>query len=78
MLDAYCKFLFGLGDADDGVETVLTPTAFDGLIEFTKSVYGEHAAKTVENCFTQREDGSLVCCVENMDESFRLCLTGKG
>lgn len=78
MLNEMMKLLKGLGDVDNGVECVLTEMAFDGLIGIIKTVYGTHAAEVVENGFTQREDGSLVVSLEDLDESFAICLTGRG
>lgn len=78
MLDQFCQFIDGLGNVDDGVESVLTPSAFDGLKAMVLSVYGNHAAEVFENCFTQREDSSFVMAIENPSEAFRLTLTGTG
>ncbi len=66
-----CKLLEGLGCVDDGVESVLTTQAFDGLMEIVQSVYGETVAAKIETLFTQREDGSLVFAAENGSERLR-------
>ena len=78
MLEAYCKILAGIGSADDGVETVLSPLAYQGLIDLTRAVYGDHAAEVVSNQFMQKEDGAWYSPMEALEESFRLCLTGVG
>ena len=67
----FCKFLDGLGNVDDGVESVLTTDAFDALMEMVESVWGEWVANETEKFFTQREDGSLVLSIENASEQFR-------
>jgi len=76
MLNGMCQFLNGLGNVDDGVESVLTMSAFDGLISIITQVYGNNAAFVVENMFTQREDGSMVMSIEEPEEAFRACLNG--
>lgn len=78
MLKNICKFLEGLGSVDEGVESVLTPTAFDGFIGLIRDTYGNNAAEVVENFFTQREDGSLVLSVEEPVDAFLSCLNGVG
>jgi hypothetical protein len=60
MLEAFCQFLDGMSNVDDGVESVLTAQAFDGLLLMIQSLYGEKGKDAFENMFTQREDGSLV------------------
>lgn len=78
MLENICKFLEGLGNVDNGVESVLTETAYDGFVGLVRSVYGNNAAEVVGNLFTQREDGSLVCSVEEPVDAFLSCLNGIG
>jgi len=78
MLDAYCKLLYGIGSCDDGVETVLSPNAFAGLIDLTRAVYGEHAAEVVKNQFQMNKQGGWTCPMEEIEDTFRLCLTGVG
>ena len=77
MLDAFCYLLADLGNADDGVECVLSGQAKDSFVELVRTVYGEHAAEVVGNFFCKREDGSWTIC-EDAEEAFRLCLTGVG
>ncbi len=69
-LEILCKFLDALGNVDDGVESVLTPSAFDAIKEMVQSVYGSRLAETFESFFTQREDGSLVMSYENPSGMF--------
>lgn len=78
MLDAYCKLLSGIGSCDDGVETVLSPIAFAGLIDLTREIYGAHAAEVVKNQFQETREGGWTCPIEEIEDTFRLCLTGVG
>lgn len=78
MLEAYCKLLSGIGSADEGVETVLSPLAYQGLIDLTRAVYGDHAAKVVSNQFERTSKGGYFSPMEDIEEAFRLCLTGVG
>jgi len=76
MLEQFIKFLQGLGNVDDGVECHLTQDCFDALVALTRSVYGDHVATTVEKNFDQREDGSMVCIVEDLGVRFEESLCG--
>lgn len=65
-----CKLLDGMGNVDDGVESVLTQETFDGLLMIA-SIFGHDVANQFENLFTQREDGSIVLSIENASTHFR-------
>lgn len=78
MLEAYCKILAGIGSCDNGVETVLSPMAFEGLIDLTRAVYGDHAAEVVSNQFMLNDNGGYYSPMEEIEEAFRLTLTGIG
>lgn len=78
MLEAYCKLLAGIGSVDDGVETVLSPLAYQGLIDLTRAVYGDYAAEVLSNQFMLNESGGYFSPMEDIEEAFRLCLTGVG
>ena len=79
MLEAYCKILAGIASCDDGVETILSPLAYEGLIDLTRAVYGDHAAEVVSNQFMQYKNGGYYCPTEDeLEDAFRLCLTGVG
>ncbi len=77
MLEAFCKLLHGIANADDGQETVLNQRAYEGLIELTKAVYGEHAADVVSDHFVAKKHG-ITCPCEELEDAFRLTLTGVG
>jgi hypothetical protein len=79
MLEHFIKLLNGLSTVDNGVESVLTPMAYDGLLALTRSVYGDDAAEVVERGFDcSREDGACICVCEDWGEAFAICLTGTG
>lgn len=75
MLNHFSDFLDALGDVEEGVESVLTSSSFDHLALMVESIYGHRAKSIFSDLFTQREDGSLVCCVENAGQVFREGLT---
>lgn len=77
MLEPFCQLLHGLSNVDDGQECVLNQRAYDGLIELTRAIYGDHAADVISHCFIARKHG-IVTCTEELEEEFRLCLTGVG
>lgn len=62
------ELLNGLGDVDDGVECRLNQLSFDALISIVRSLYGNHIASQIESNFDQREDGSMVCVVEDLGD----------
>ncbi len=78
MLESICMLLHGIASADEGVETILSPSAFNGLISMIDSLYGEHARKVVSNHFMKHPTGGYYCPCEDLEEAFRLCLTGRG
>ena len=81
MLEAICRMLRGFGIADEGVECVLNDEAFFGFLGLIRTAYGDHACEVVRKFWTKREDDNgndIWVCIEDAEEAFRLCLTGKG
>jgi len=70
MLESFCRFLDTLENVEDGVESVLTPSSFDGMVKFISSVWGQPGVRAFENLFTQREDGGMVMSSENAGNTF--------
>lgn len=77
MLDAICQMIRGFARVDDGVECVLNKEAYRGFIELIRNVYGNHAADVMGDQWTL-SDGRYTCPMEDTEEAFLLCLTGKG
>ena len=59
----------------DVICCVLTQRALDSLIQFVKAVWGDTAASVIEEQFTQREDGSMVCSGD-LVEAFSAAIKG--
>jgi len=76
MIDGFKKLLRGLSSVDAGIECVLNNEALDGLVEITRSAYGETAAQVVHDAFRERRSGTMVCVVEDLADAFADCLTG--
>lgn len=69
-LEGLAELLHGLATVDEGVESVLSSIAFDGLVAVMHSLYGHVVGSKVESMFTQREDGGMVIHMENAAEEF--------
>ena len=69
-IEGMAQMLHGLATVDEGVESVLTPIAFDGLVAVVHSLYGCVIGSKFEALFTQREDGGMVVHTEDAAEEF--------
>jgi len=79
MLEAICKLLDGLATPDHGAYSQLTPSAYQGLIDLLRSIYGDNAAEAVAKQFFAAGDDELLLVEEgtNPAECLRLALAGK-
>lgn len=70
MLEFIVELLNALGNVDDGIESVLSPKAFEELCNLVGSIYGDMIENRVRHSFLLREDG-YHCIMENCgDEVF--------
>lgn len=69
-LEGLVELIHGLATVDEGVESVLTSIAFDGLVAVVQSLYGRVACSKFESLFTQREDGGMVVHMEDAAAEF--------
>ena len=69
-LEGLVAMIHGLATVDEGVESVLNATAFDGLLAVVYSLYGRVIGSRFEAMFTQREDGSMVIHMEDAAAEF--------
>ncbi len=69
-LEGLTELLHGLATVDEGVESVLSSIAFDGLVAVVCSLYGPVVGSKFESMFTQREDGGMVVHMEDAAAEF--------
>lgn len=69
-LEGFTELIHGLATVDEGVESVLSSVAFEGLLAVVYSLYGRVVGSRFESLFTQREDGSMVVCMEDAAAEF--------
>ena len=70
MIEFIIEFLNALGNVDDGIESVLSPKAFEELCNLVGSMYGDMIQNRVQESFVLRENG-YHCIMENCgDEAF--------
>lgn len=81
MLDAFCKVLDEMGNAELGVETVLSRATFERFADFVEEVWGESASRYFRDGWTLRPSTArseeCFACYGDFGKRFRKFVTGR-